>query len=68
MPFLQELRSILYDQCLKPSQFPGTEAVVRRQTHGIEPELRRGIVPIDVHMRGLDDIVTEETDTVWPVP
>jgi hypothetical protein len=60
MPCLDQEGFVVSDQRLDAPQLASREAEVSRKPNGAEPELRRDIVTIDVNVRRLVRLMTEE--------
>jgi hypothetical protein len=58
MPCLQERFAMLGHDALDRAEFAGSEALTVGQAHGIEPELRLIIIPLYMHVRRLDAVLT----------
>jgi len=67
-PCLQEAGCVFRDESLNAREFVRLEPEIVRQTHRLDPELRRRIVPINVDVRWFLGLMAEEVDPVRTVP
>jgi hypothetical protein len=64
MPRLQQLRLVVGDESLDPTEFNGRETKITRQRDWRQPELRRLIVPVDMDVRRFVLVMTYEINPV----
>jgi hypothetical protein len=66
IPGLQQSCLVLDDEPLNSAQFDRRESQVTRQRHRSQPELRRVVITVYVHVRRLEDVVADEVDAIRP--
>lgn len=64
IPRLQEVPAVFQNQAFDPPKFFRREPQVVDHSNGIQPELRRQIVTVDVDVRRLLQVVAHEVDPV----
>jgi len=68
IPSLQASLAIFSDKRLYSIQLASGETEIGRQSERFKPELGGEVVSIDVHVRRLRRLVTEEVNSVRPLP